>query len=252
MIQDFILLREELGIIRGIITKQKNVLLDFCSVLKPESFEITSESRISSFQLESDLIRGAVNEEIKDDLWSLEEMIDRSHSLAEVTKLKIEIQQEDHGKAILVVTAVTTIFLPLSFTSSFFGMNTVDIRNSSSSQWLFWAISLPLTTIIVSLALVIAYRGERIREAMMAPLAALRTNWVPKLNQSHHRQSGASTSTEPWEQGDLHRANRHSSNAADMEQTNPGTDLELGSLHSTSSRERYNSWQNRSGNTAPR
>lgn len=33
---------------------------------------------------------------------------------------------------------VTIIFLPLSFVSSFFGMNTSDIRNINDSQKVFW------------------------------------------------------------------------------------------------------------------
>jgi len=56
------------------------------------------------------------------------------------------------------------IFLPLSFVSSLLGMNTVDIRNQDTTQWLFWAIALPITAGVVVLALVVAYRYDEIRE----------------------------------------------------------------------------------------
>lgn len=48
---------------------------------------------------------------------------------------------------------VTVIFLPLSFVSSLFGMNTGDIRTLQSGQWIFWAVAVPLTVLVISLAL---------------------------------------------------------------------------------------------------
>lgn len=87
-------------------------------------------------------------------------MINLSRQVAQ----SVEILEEDHGKAILVFTMVTIVFLPLSFVTGYLGMNTIDIRNSQQNQWLFWAISLPLTSLIVALALLVALRGDSIRE----------------------------------------------------------------------------------------
>jgi len=42
-------------------------------------------------------------------------------------------------------------------------MNTVDIRDMDYSQSLFWAVSIPVTVIIVSLAMGIAYQGGSIK-----------------------------------------------------------------------------------------
>lgn len=84
--------------------------------------------------------------------------------LSNLTRHAIEIQQEDHGKAILVFTIVTIVFLPLSFVTSLLGMNTKDIRNLNNTQWLFWAISIPLTIVTMLVALVIGYKGDAIRE----------------------------------------------------------------------------------------
>jgi Mg2+ and Co2+ transporter CorA len=79
---------------------------------------------------------------------------------------QIEVKQDGNNKAILIFTIVTVVFLPLSFVSSFFGMNTVDIRDMDYSQSLFWAVSIPVTVIIVSLAMSIAYQGSRIKERL--------------------------------------------------------------------------------------
>lgn len=80
---------------------------------------------------------------------------------------QIEIKQDGKDKAILVFTIVTVVFLPLSFVSSFFGMNTAGIRDMDHSQAIFWATSIPVTVIIVSFAMVMAYQGSRIKEFLL-------------------------------------------------------------------------------------
>jgi CorA-like Mg2+ transporter protein len=59
---------------------------------------------------------------------------------------------------------VTVIFLPLTFVTGFLGMNTADIRNMNANQTIFWAISLPLAVVTLSLVLLIAYNGDGIKE----------------------------------------------------------------------------------------
>jgi Mg2+ and Co2+ transporter CorA len=68
--------------------------------------------------------------------------------------------QEDHGKAILVFTIVSTVFLPMSFVTSYLGMNTSDIRNMTLDQSLFWEVATPFTITVVSLVLVVAYNSN--------------------------------------------------------------------------------------------
>lgn len=76
---------------------------------------------------------------------------------------RVDIIQEDHGKAILVFTIVSTIFLPLSFVSSYMGMNTSDIRDMEPSQALFWQAATPFTVVVVATVLVVAYNIHRIQ-----------------------------------------------------------------------------------------
>src|SRR5947208_185103 len=71
---------------------------------------------------------------------------------------KITSNLDRQSNAIYAFTIVTIIFLPLSFVSSFLGMNTADIRNMGSTQWLFWAAGIPLTVIIILMALL--WAGE--------------------------------------------------------------------------------------------
>jgi Mg2+ and Co2+ transporter CorA len=67
----------------------------------------------------------------------------------------IEIRSENNNKAIYVFTAVTVIFLPLSFVTGLLGMNTFDIRNLTHGQWLFWATALPFTLAVLIICLCI-------------------------------------------------------------------------------------------------
>ncbi|KAH7013911.1 hypothetical protein EDB80DRAFT_382212 [Ilyonectria destructans] len=88
------------------------------------------------------------------------EMIDMCHPLADLTKQSVEVNEEDHGKLIFAFTTVTVIFLPLSFITSYFGMNTVDIRDTTARQNMFWAIALPVTVIVVAVTVAITSRED--------------------------------------------------------------------------------------------
>lgn len=94
----------------------------------------------------------------------LQHLLNRCPALGDQVKRSVEITEEDHGKAIWVFTTVTTVFLPLSFVTSYFGMNTADMRYTNSTQALFWAIGLPSTVVIVGVALFLAYRTDDIRQ----------------------------------------------------------------------------------------
>jgi hypothetical protein len=91
-------------------------------------------------------------------------LLARCGPLSDSTKQSLEINEEDHGKAIMVFTIVTVIFLPLSFVTSFLGMNTTDIRDMGSSSTLFWAIAIPLTAVTMGSVLYIGYNGDNLRD----------------------------------------------------------------------------------------
>jgi hypothetical protein len=55
--------------------------------------------------------------------------------------------------AIYAFTIVTVVFLPLSAISSIFGMNTSDIRDMEFGQWLYWAVAIPVTLVIIVIGL---------------------------------------------------------------------------------------------------
>ncbi|KAH6633252.1 hypothetical protein C7974DRAFT_375359 [Boeremia exigua] len=94
----------------------------------------------------------------------LVDLRDNSNTLINRTIQLVNIRLEDHGKAILVFTIVTIIFLPLSFISSFFGMNFSDIRDMEKTQRLFWLVAGCLTVATVGFSLFLAFYGGSIME----------------------------------------------------------------------------------------
>jgi hypothetical protein len=85
---------------------------------------------------------------------------------AEYIQLRADAQQEDHGKAILALIIVTVVFLSLSFVSSVFGMNTIDMGELRRAQWFFWAAALPLMAFVLAGALAVGFRDDAMREAL--------------------------------------------------------------------------------------
>lgn len=107
-------------------------------------------------------------ENLHRELTDLHDLRDNSNNLVNRTIQLVNIRLEDHGKAILVFTIVTIVFLPLSFVSSFFGMNVRDIRNLEQSQWLFWAVASATTIAVVGFALFFAFYGGTMYETFVS------------------------------------------------------------------------------------
>lgn len=163
---------------------------NYGSILRPSSFRVVSKGRIASFVLEDALLRKGLAD-LDAQAAEFEALKKRAHSLAAQLKQSVDVLEEDHGKAILVFTIVTTVFLLLSFVTSFLGMNTADIRNMTSNQALFWAIGLPTTAAIVSIAISVAYRGDEIQERFRhlmsfwrkeRPTLVRRANKTPRID----------------------------------------------------------------------
>lgn len=124
------------------------------------------------------------------ELVDLRDLRDNTDRLVTRTIQLVNIRLEDHGKAILVFTVVTIVFLPLNFISSFFGMNFSDIRNTDQTQWVFWAVALCVTAGVVGASIFLAFSGgpmlEKLhmwrdsrRESQLATTTALRQSIAP-------------------------------------------------------------------------
>ncbi|KAK5727500.1 hypothetical protein LTR15_003396 [Elasticomyces elasticus] len=108
-----------------------------------------------------------VLDNLQRELVDLHELRDNTDRLVTRTIQLVNIRLEDHGKAILVFTVVTIVFLPLNFVSSFFGMNFVDIRNMDRTQGLFWLVAVCVTFGVVAASLFLAFSGGDILEKLI-------------------------------------------------------------------------------------
>ncbi|KAL4799854.1 hypothetical protein BDV19DRAFT_385138 [Aspergillus venezuelensis] len=92
----------------------------------------------------------------------------------------LEVRKESNSKAITIFTVVTVIFFPLSFGTSYLGMNNVDIREGTFTQALFWAIAIPIAAVLIgSLWVALRFR-RRIKRFVVNTLEAC-TTWCTSL-----------------------------------------------------------------------
>lgn len=154
---------EELLAIYKIVREQHDQYVYLSKVLFSEVTPSLVDAGRPGYNLELDLIKKLCFKSTQR-LEALEQLLRRVTRLIEDTKTSVEINDDDHGKAILVFTIVTLVFLPLSFVASFLGMNTADIRNQTANQVLYWIIALPVTAGVVIIALVIGYKYEAMRD----------------------------------------------------------------------------------------
>lgn len=159
-------MREEIRIIRAITLAQSNVAQDYRRILEPCTYRITTAIRANRFRAEDPFL---VSQETRrhETLLHLSDLDTRLEETSDHVTSMLEIQQENNGMAIIAFTIVTIVFLPLSWATSYLGMNTTDIRNLEQKQWLFWAIALPVTLFVICLALMVVLKGETIREFLI-------------------------------------------------------------------------------------
>jgi Mg2+ and Co2+ transporter CorA len=115
-----------------------------------------------------------LEDNLQRELADLQDLRDNANTLVSRTIQLVNIRLEDHGKAILVFTVVTIIFLPLNFVSSFFGMNTRDIRDMNATQSLFWLVAICVTAGVLGASIFLAFQGGDILEKLHLWLDARR------------------------------------------------------------------------------
>ncbi|EHK45638.1 hypothetical protein TRIATDRAFT_88959 [Trichoderma atroviride IMI 206040] len=164
-------LEEELQALDKLVDSQESCLYNFLTLIDPLTSRYTTETRFREFRVEVQFGNDQLHRRIERRR-EIDNLATRLWILKDQVKQTIEIMEEDHGKAIRVFTVVTLFFLPLSFVSSFLGMNTTDVRNSEWNQAIFWITAVPVTVGVLSLAFIYGYRGEEIRDWMIQALQA--------------------------------------------------------------------------------
>ena len=150
------LLQEEIDVIKAGLVQQNSVLRDFKSTIWESHHSASLTTNVVDRVLES------VEQRIED----FEELQVQADNARFLAAQSISLKAENNSKAILVFTVTTIIFLPLSFVTSYLGMNTSDLRSTSSGQSIFWTVGVPLTLIVLGSALVAAFFGSLQQRAL--------------------------------------------------------------------------------------
>ena len=142
LVLDLLQLQDELAIVEDITNAQIQTVQRFQRRLASRSNSNKSAGAAKAYESATFTLGGhdSIVARLKAELQDLTELKANTTDLANRTVQLVNMRLEDHGQAIMVFTIVTVIFLPLSFLSSFFGMNVSDIRTMGSSQWVFVSI----------------------------------------------------------------------------------------------------------------
>jgi Mg2+ and Co2+ transporter CorA len=87
-------------------------------------------------------------------------MVFQLFQLRSIEQNELAIVSDSQNKAILVFTGVTIVFLPLSFFTSYYGMNLKGIIDTGLTQGYFWRVC---GSIAFAIVLVIAFGAFRHR-----------------------------------------------------------------------------------------
>ncbi|KAH8730806.1 hypothetical protein GQ44DRAFT_699888 [Phaeosphaeriaceae sp. PMI808] len=184
LVMDLLQVQEELNIIISIMEQQMELVRTLQGGRSPERVKRHSHDASQPYHLQSlgslplenvatyrqvsfsRLSDPAAQllENLRREYTDLVDLRENSNALINRTIQLVNIRLEDHGKAILVFTIVTIIFLPLSFISSFFGMNFSDIRDMDQTQQLFWVVGGSVTVATVGFSTFLAFYGSAIME----------------------------------------------------------------------------------------
>ena len=146
--------REEISAIRATLHQQQDMLRDLSrNLFKSRQTLEYGVDRETIRHHTVDKLRDQVNERLD----AFEELSKQADRIQMMAAQSISLKSEANNRAIVIFTIVTIVFLPLSFVTSFFGMNTADIRDINNKQWIFWASAMPLTVIVVLAALMTGY-----------------------------------------------------------------------------------------------
>lgn len=151
-------LQQEIAAVLKTLEHQVDLLTRFSRAIEQQSTGWTSyhsKHMQNALRPEIPMLQDCITH-VVDRIQLFKTILDDSQKLEKWTDEHLTAFTKDrHDNAIYVFTIFTVIFLPLSFVCSFLGMNTSDVRNMSAGQSVFWAAALPLTLVVILIALVV-------------------------------------------------------------------------------------------------
>ncbi|KAL9037012.1 MAG: hypothetical protein Q9214_005882 [Letrouitia sp. 1 TL-2023] len=141
-----------------------NQTLDFLEMLRQDCIGLeysqmgrNVNSSLSRVESAIDTIRYS-NQMMQRNLDELSSSLNVLFQLRTIEQNELAILAESNNKAILVFTMVTIIFLPLSFFTSYFGMNLKGFASTTRTEGYFWSVGGTATVCIVVITIIFGFR----------------------------------------------------------------------------------------------
>ncbi|KAL9084503.1 MAG: hypothetical protein Q9159_005199 [Coniocarpon cinnabarinum] len=150
-------LTREVDIIKKILEHQREIVQNFQNAV--EDYDRDASLRDNSMRsLKVAASLGATIDVIERRFQDFQVLKRNLEDLAQLNLIRIDTNKDRQEAAILIFTVFTVIFLPSSFVAQFLAIVPLNFQDIGSMQWLFWAIAMPLTLIV--LTIVLAWAGE--------------------------------------------------------------------------------------------
>ncbi|ODA77593.1 hypothetical protein RJ55_07222 [Drechmeria coniospora] len=140
--------------------------------LDAEGIEANQDPMAESFAERLSWARGLLEEQSRD----VDRLIDHFQDSLNIVfqQQTIELNElavatESQNKAILIFTSVTVVFLPLSFFTSYFGMNLSGLAQTSRDEAFFWEVCGTTTVVIVGVLFISAFKHRLLRRRSELP-----------------------------------------------------------------------------------
>ena len=164
---------DELNMIRDFLSWQAEALSSFDTVLNPElnyhrHAKASDADRSKLYWMEHRLLQRTAGAHIGKDERRVRELLEACGRMVTEVRELTAIMADDKGQAIFIFTAVTVVFLPLSFVASYVSMSggaAADTGDAGEGldwggvQRLFWEVAGPLTAGVLVFCLSVAQGG---------------------------------------------------------------------------------------------
>ncbi|KAI0867889.1 hypothetical protein GGS24DRAFT_484034 [Hypoxylon argillaceum] len=189
---------DELTTLRDLFTEQTTIVETMRdSYLKRNRVEITQNGvlfldraleRLGEYRKQVSDMMDRIDT-VKKDYQTLLEMMQRVDDVR-FSRLQTELARSQN-RTLMIFTSFTVIFLPLSFFTSLFGMNTQEWGGDNNiSLRVIGAISLPASALLVLTSLIVAF-STRVQTAIKKPFKPLKSQvqeWQQKLKATKPRR----------------------------------------------------------------
>ncbi|CAI9633059.1 unnamed protein product [Alternaria burnsii] len=151
---------EELKMIKQLLCIQRDIITSSIHALEMATgYTFQGEETIKSVPRELDNVIRELESISEDAEHTRKILLEHLDVMSKAASLAEAHAATTQGRAVVLFTIITVIFLPLSFFTSYFGQNVRELTGDEAnpSTWQLWRVATPITVVVIMLSLLIAY-----------------------------------------------------------------------------------------------